>query len=64
MNGEAVYHFQRRTLIEALDIQEDEQAELDVLRLRQAEKEKPIPKWKLSGKPHSTYYRHLKKKRG
>lgn len=62
-NGEAVYHFQRQTLIEALDIQEDEQVELDVLRLRQAEKKKPIPKWKLSGMPHSTYYRYLMKER-
>ncbi len=62
-NGEAVYHFQRRTLIELLDIQEDEQAELDVLRLSPVEKEKPVPQWKLSGKARSTYYRHLRKKR-
>ena len=62
-NGEAVYHFQRRTLIENLDIQEDEQAELEVLRLSPSERAKPVPQWKLSGKPRSTYYRHLKKKR-
>ena len=63
LNGEAVYHPQRRTLIEVLNIQEDEQAELDVLRRKPAEKEKPIPQWKLSGKARSTYYRHLKKER-